>query len=73
MRNDVPDDPIIAALERDGVPPWFTDPPIPICPICNGEAETYYLDKYREIVGCNLCIKQEDAVDYTEKHLEGNQ
>ena len=37
--------------------------PVPICPVCGAETDTYYCDKYGDIVGCSECIETQDAYD----------
>lgn len=37
------------------------DPEYPICPICGEECETIYRNSDYEIVGCDECMKTEDA------------
>ena len=61
----IPDDPIIAHLERYGVPPGIDDRE-PICPVCGSECSTIYKDACNEIVGCDECISTHDAVDIDE-------
>lgn len=38
-------------------------PPVPRCPVCGAETDTYYYDKYNDIVGCSECIETRDAWD----------
>ena len=49
----------------------YWDPPeqkYPECPICGCEAEEFYFDFNGNIVGCDVCISTQDAVEYeTEK------
>jgi len=33
------------------------------CPVCGGICETYYKDLYGDIVGCENCVKVEQACD----------
>ena len=41
-----------------------TNPEYPICPVCGAETDTVYVDKRTyDIVGCDACIKAEDAWD----------
>ena len=39
--------------------PKYTDGPI--CPECGEPCETYYFDKYGDIIGCDNCITSGDA------------
>lgn len=68
---DIPDDHIIAHLERYGVPPGIDDRE-PICPVCGSECSTIYKDACNEIVGCDECISTHDAVDIDECFREGD-
>lgn len=38
-----------------------TPPDAPVCPVCGSETDTFYYDKYHEIVGCSECIETRDA------------
>lgn len=40
--------------------------PIPKCPVCGMETDTFYKDAYGDIVGCDNCISAVDAWDYVE-------
>ena len=35
--------------------------PIPVCPICGAETDTYYKNADGEIVGCDECVSTIDA------------
>ena len=37
---------------------------IPVCPICGRECDTLYLDKDRDVAGCDRCITLKDAYEY---------
>lgn len=39
---------------------------VPVCPVCGCLCETFIIDKYCRIVGCNNCTEEENA----EKWLE---
>lgn len=56
--NDLPDAPWIREAETNGLLPFE---PEPFCPCCGREAETYYLDKYGGIIGCDRCVMAVDA------------
>lgn len=58
--TQIPDDPIIACIERTGFPPWEKQD-TPICPVCGQECETVYCDASGEIVGCDECLCRKDA------------
>jgi hypothetical protein len=49
--------------ERPLEPP--PDPPLPRCPICDAETDTFYKDKHGEIVGCDECVSTCDAWEET--------
>lgn len=57
----IPDDPIVAHMERYGVPPWLDDEQ-PHCPCCGAECNTIYKAD-SEIVGCDVCLIAGDAWD----------
>ena len=48
----IPDAPWIRKAENDGIP----DPPSVFCPVCLEEAEFFYLDVNRDVVGCDCCV-----------------
>ena len=37
------------------------EPPLPRCPICDAETDTFYKDKNGDIVGCDECGSTVDA------------
>lgn len=41
--------------------------PIPKCPVCGMETDTFYKDAYGDIVGCDNCISAVDAWDYVQE------
>jgi hypothetical protein len=41
--------------------PYAPEPPIPVCPECEKEAEAFYFDKYKNIAGCDNCVYTKDA------------
>jgi hypothetical protein len=59
--NDLPDAPWIREAEMYGLP----EAPAPICPCCGQECDTYYYtwdEGIRgDVVGCENCIRAEDA------------
>ena len=57
----IPDDPIIHAMQRTGFPPWHKNEE-PRCPCCGSDCSTVYkVDG--EIVGCDNCVNSFDAWD----------
>lgn len=60
MMPDLPDAPWIQKAERFGEP----DEPLAICPICGEEAETFYVDRGGDVVGCEYCIRNVDVDAY---------
>lgn len=52
--------PDITRIMRDGP----HDPPLPRCPVCGEETDTFYRDMDHDIVGCDNCIHSVDAWDY---------
>lgn len=61
MNYDLPDHPVIQNMERTGYPDG-KEPTFPICPVCGEECEEIFRDKDLNIVGCDICIKQSDAM-----------
>ena len=55
----LPDHPIIRNMERTGYPGKV--PEIPVCPVCGDEAETFYMNEDKQIVGCDNCIEKRDS------------
>ena len=49
--------------ERPLEPP--PEPPLPRCPICGAETDTFYKDKNGDIVGCDECVSTCDAWEET--------
>jgi hypothetical protein len=45
--------------ERPLEPP--PEPPMPRCPICGEETDTFYRNKDLDIVGCDECVTTVDA------------
>ena len=58
--EQIPDAPWIRKAERDGYP----DEPLPHCPECGEETDTFYVNAAGDVVGCNNCVKVKDAWDY---------
>ena len=45
-----------------------------ICPMCRCECETFIVEvNSGDIVGCNVCLKEEDAVERTIERLEAEE
>ena len=40
--------------------------PMPECPVCGAETDTFYRDKWGNIVGCEDCVDTVNAFDYLE-------
>lgn len=57
----IPDHPFIRYAEINGCAPWTKGNPV--CPVCGEECETVYKNRDWEIVGCDVCIRQEDACE----------
>lgn len=41
------------------------EPPLPRCPICGAETDTFCKDKNGDIVGCDECVSTVDAWEET--------
>ena len=67
---DLPDHPDIRKMELYGTLHPEEIEVDPICPICQEECETIYLDMDGDAFGCDLCIKKVDACEWKEKHKE---
>jgi len=50
--------------ERPVEPPAEEEPIEPRCPICCKTCDTFHIDKYHEIVGCENCLSAVDAWDW---------
>ena len=50
----------------------YTEPKVkyPSCPVCGEECETYYFDKYGDIIGCDQCVITGNAWEYIDEHEE---
>ncbi len=52
-------------------PPSYYEPPepkpLPRCPVCNAETDTYYIGYWGNIIGCDECVTTADATDYEEE------
>ena len=60
--REVPDNPIIQYVERNGYAPWQIPAPDPVCPVCGKVCDTFYTNDFaHEIVGCDNCITSADA------------
>ena len=44
------------------------DNPMPVCPICGEGCEIIYVDYNWNAVGCNRCIREQDAIEWEEDH-----
>lgn len=42
--------------------------PLPICPVCGQETDTFKLNFYGEVCGCDLCVVSKDAWDWEDEH-----
>ena len=64
---DIPEHTVTQNMERTGYPDG-KEPSFPHCPICGAGTDTFYKDKYGDIVGCDECVSTVDAWEYvTEK------
>ena len=48
-------------------PPEYENPE---CPICGSECETIVTTRNGEVLGCDQCLRFEDAYDYMEERQE---
>lgn len=60
MSNQIPDHPTVQNMERTGYPDG-KEPTYPHCPACGEECETIYKNRFGVRVGCNVCMRTEDA------------
>ena len=57
--KDLPDHPVIQAIEAKGYP---EDPKYPTCPVCGQGCDRVYWSRFPvEILGCDACIEETDA------------
>lgn len=61
----LPDHPVIRNMERTGYPDG-QEPDSPHCPICGKECETIYRYQNGDILGCDECLRIDDAYDVAE-------
>ena len=61
--------PYIREAEMYGMPP-YDEPPEPVCPICGKECETIYMNKDKDVFGCDVCIRIQDAWEWAEEKNE---
>lgn len=59
-----PEHPIVRNLIKTGYPYGEENIEWPRCPICKEETDIYYVNEKNEIIGCEFCIKEEDAWDW---------
>ena len=59
------EDPTIDEITRYGTLRRYAEP-IRCCPVCEQEADSYFLNRYHEIIGCEHCIKEVFSEDYDE-------
>lgn len=41
--------------------------PLPICPFCGEETDTFFRDIYGYIVGCDLCLTKLGALEFEQE------
>ena len=58
--ENIPDSPYIRNMEISGWPDGKA-PEVPRCPVCGAECDTIYRNKDSEVVGCEQCIRIQDA------------
>ena len=59
----IPDADYIRDAEMNGMPS-----PDPVdCPVCGERCETIYLNCYRDVLGCDRCIKTKEAYLWAEE------
>lgn len=58
---NIPDDPIIRNIERNGYYSRWGYSEEPRCPVCGSECGTVYKDSEGEIFGCDNCLTECDA------------
>lgn len=51
----IPDHPDILRAERDGMPRET-----PVCPVCGQECEKMYTDTCGDVLGCDMCVKEDE-------------
>ena len=63
---NIPDCPVIANMERTGYPNG-KEPQYPQCPVCGAESDTFYADRYGDVMGCDDCVEKRDAWEHMEE------
>ncbi len=61
MSRYIPEHPATARTLRSG---FLEKEDAPICPICGGEADDFYIGRFGEILGCSECVERADAWDF---------
>lgn len=51
--------PVITRTMVEGYP--HGEPTYPHCPVCGEEVDTFFRDRYGDIVGCEECLSKVDA------------
>ena len=46
------------------------EPPMPCCPVCGEETDTFFRDRFNSIIGCDMCVDSVDAYDWVEENGE---
>lgn len=60
-----PDHPVIRNCEATGWPDR-KEPQQPVCPICGQECERVYTNRFSMLVGCDVCLTEDDAWEVPE-------
>lgn len=51
--------PVITSMERWGEPDGYLSEVL--CPVCGAEAESFYVDRRGDVLGCEDCVKIREA------------
>ncbi len=62
MYQEIPDAPWIREAETYGPP---DSEPLPLCPVCGEECETFYTDPEGTVLGCEHCVRAQDSWSVT--------
>ena len=40
------------------------------CPVCGDPCSFIYIDKYGDVVGCDVCVTERDVCEWTQECIE---
>lgn len=52
-------------MDYPGEPP---QKPVPVCPVCGWDCNSYFINSNGEVIGCENCVKEMDAYEWREEN-----